>query len=35
MPVYDGKYIKATVREFNGVIKVNLLYDEIPREDVH
>ena len=35
MPVYDGKYIKAMVREFNGVIKANLLHDEIPREDVH
>ena len=25
MPVYDEKYIKATVREFNGVIKTNFL----------
>ena len=25
MPVYDEKYIKAKVREFNGVIKTNLL----------
>ena len=23
MPVYDEKYIKAEVREFNGVIKTN------------
>ena len=23
MPVYDEKYIKAKVREFNGVIKTN------------
>ena len=30
MPVYDEKYIKATVREFNGVIKINFLGDEIP-----
>ena len=25
MPVYDEKYIKAKIREFNGVIKTNLL----------
>ena len=27
MPVYDEKYIKAKVREFNGVIKTNFLGD--------
>ena len=35
MPVYDEKYIKAKVREFNGVIKTNFLGDEIPKEGVH
>ena len=35
MPVYDEKYIKANVREFNGVIKTNFLGDEIPKENVH
>ena len=35
MLVYDEKYIKAKVREFNGVIKKNFLGDEIPRENVH
>ena len=35
MPVYDKKYIKAKVREFNGVIKTNFLGDEIPKENVH
>ena len=30
MLVYDQKYIKAKVREFNGVIKTNFLGDEIP-----
>ena len=35
MPVYDEKYIKAKVTEFNGVIKTNILSDEIPREGVH
>ena len=27
MPVYDEKYMKAKVREFNGVIKTNFLND--------
>ena len=35
MPVYDEKYIKAKVRESNGVIKANFLGDEIPKENVH
>ena len=32
--VYDEKYIKTKVREFNGVMKRNLLSDEIPKENV-
>ena len=35
MPVYDEKYIKAKVREFNGVIKTNVLGDEVPKENKH
>ena len=35
MPVYDEKYIKDKVREFNGVIKRNFLGDEISKENVH
>ena len=35
MPVYDEKYIKAKVREFNGVIKANFLGDEVPKESIH
>ena len=35
MSVYDEKYIKAKVREFNGVIKTNFLGDEIPKEIMH
>ena len=35
MPVFDEKYIKTKVREFNGVIKINFLGDEIPKETVH
>ena len=29
----DEKYIKAKVREFNGVIKTNFLGDEMPKEN--
>ena len=32
MPVYDQTYIKAKVREFDGVIKTNFLDDEIPKK---
>ena len=35
MPVYDEKYMKAKVREFNGVIETNFLGDEIPKESMH
>ena len=35
MPVYNEKYIKAKVREFNGVIKTNFLGDEVPKENEH
>ena len=35
MPVYDEKYIKVKVREFNGAIKTNVLGDKIPKENEH
>ena len=35
MLVYDEKYIKAKVREVNGVIKTNFLSDEVPKENEH
>ena len=35
MPVYDGKYLKAKVREFNGLIKTNSFDDKIPKENMH
>ena len=35
MPVYNEKYIKVKVREFNGVIKKNFWGDEITKEGVH
>ena len=33
--VYDKKYIKAKVREFNDANKTNFLGDEIPEESMH
>ena len=35
MSVYDEKYIKAKVSEFNDVIKTNFLGDEIPKESLY
>ena len=31
-PVYDQKYLKAKVREFDGVIKTNFLGKEVPKK---
>ena len=33
-PVYDEKYIKAKAREFDGLIKTNLLGGEEPKENM-
>ena len=33
--VYDGKYIKVKVREFDSVIKINFLGNEVPKENMH
>ena len=30
-PVYEYKYLKAKVREFNGVIKTNFLGNDMPK----
>ena len=35
MPVFHEQYIKAKVREFNGVIKTNFLGDKISKESMH
>ena len=35
MPVYDEKFMKAKVREFNGVIKTHLLGEKMPKENTH
>ena len=34
-PVYEYKYLKAKVREFNGVIKTNFLGNDVPKENMH
>ena len=34
-PIYDKKYIKAKVREFDGVIKTNFLGNKVPKEKMH
>ena len=34
-PVYEYKYLKAKVREFNGVIKTNFLGYDVPKENMH
>ena len=35
MSVYDETYIKAKVREFDGVIKTNFLGGKVPKENEH
>ena len=34
-PIYEQKYLKAKVREFDGVIKTNLLGNGVPEENMH
>ena len=34
-PVYDYKYLKAKVREYDGVIKTNFLGNCMPKENTH
>ena len=33
-PIYDKKYIKAKVREYDGVIKTNFLGNKVPKENM-
>ena len=33
--VYDEKYVKAKVREFDGVLKTNFLGDKVPKGNKH
>ena len=35
MPVYDKKYMKAKVREFNGMIRTKFSVNKIPKENMH
>ena len=35
MPLYDEKYIKTKVREFNGAIKTKFSDDKIRKENIH
>ena len=34
-PVYEQKYLKAKVREFDGAIKTNFLGNDMPKENMH
>ena len=34
-PIYDQKYLKAKVREFDGMIKTNFLVNDTPKENMH
>ena len=33
--IYDHQYLKTKVKEFDGVIKTNLLGNEVPKEIMH
>ena len=34
-PIYDQTYLKAKVREFDGVIKTNFLGNDVAKENMH
>ena len=34
-PVYEYKYLKAKVRQFDGVIKTHFLGNDMPEENMH
>ena len=34
-PIYENKYLKAKVREFDGVIRTNFLGNDMPKENMH
>ena len=34
-PVYEYRYLKAKVREFDGVIKANFWGNDMPKENMH
>ena len=35
MPVYDEKYLKTKVREYDGVLKTNFLGNCVPKKKMH
>ena len=35
LPVYDKKYLKTKVREYDGAIKTNFLGNDMPKENMH
>ena len=35
MPVYDEKYLKTKVREYDGAIKTNFWGNDVPKENMH
>ena len=35
LPVYDKKYLKAKVREYDGVIKTDFVGNDVPKENMH
>ena len=35
MPVYDENYLKAKIKEFNGVVNTIFWSDKVPKEDAH
>ena len=34
-PVYEYRYLKAKVREFDGAIKTNFLGNDVPKKNMH
>ena len=34
-PIYEQKYLKTKVRKFDGVIKINILGNDMPKENMH
>ena len=34
-PAYEYKYLKAKLREFDGMIKINFLGNNMPKENMH
>ena len=34
-PIYENKYLKTKVREFDGVIRTNVLSNNMPKENMH